>query len=216
MPTLVNLRSQIKEILHTSIFTDSEITARLNLGVNLIAAGLPSSFGEIKTPPLPDLFSIATVDTVLSTAYASMPATYQRSLQFVADSSGREIDVYNSMIEFAEDNPLMDRDGSVDGVIEQGGRLYYQGIPTSVETLTLHFFRLPVDMSSDSESPDGLPDHLAEPLLVNYVCKELFQLLRDKNSPDRVIWHTQLFNQYMRALEISIPADNRSLFLFGE
>jgi hypothetical protein len=215
MATLSLLRSKVKEITRAPVFTDDDIDSYLNRGVTLIAGGLPSRFGALQTPPLSPLFSITTLSTATDAAYVAMPATYQRSLQFVADSSGSEVTLYSSMIEFSSDYPLMGTSGDVRAVVEQGGNLYYQGIPTVSETLTLHFFRFPVEMSGDSDTPDGLPGHLAEALLVNYACAEIFQVLPEKNSHDQSLWHTQLFNRAVLALEVSTPVDNRSLFLGG-
>jgi len=212
MATLAKLKARVIEITDGAVFADS-VTADLNLSVSEIAGGVLSSLGNYLTPPLPDLFAIDTIETSTLLAYVSMPATFQRSLQFVSNSDGRKIKIYNSMIEFAEDYPLMDGSGAVEAVVEQGGNLYYQKIPTVAETLTLHFFRLPVDMSKDDETPDGIPSHLAESLLVNSVCKKIFQLREGEDSSKKIIWHTELLTQALRVLEMTIPADNRSLFL---
>lgn len=213
MPTLAELRSQVKNRVPDPISGDSVITGRLNLGVLQIAGGVLSPLGDYITPPLPELFQVATIDTSTSLAYVSAPATFQRSLQFVSNSDGREIEIYNSMIEFAEDYPLMDGSGSVKAVIEQGGNIYYQDIPSAAETLTLHFFRLPVDMSADDDTPDGIPSHLAEDLLVNFACIQIFQIQRTKDRSKEILWHTNLLNKALHLLELSIPQDNRSLFL---
>jgi len=214
MPTLAELRAHVRNRVPDPISGDSVITAQLNLGVLQIAGGILSPSGSYITPPLPKLFKTDTVDTSTSLAYVSAPATFQRSLQFVSNSDGREIEIYNSMIEFAEDYPLMDGSGPVESIVEQGGTIYYQKIPTVAETLTLHFFRLPVDMSGDDDTPDGIPSHLAEDLLVNFACIKIFQT--QKKAQDRsaeILWHTDLFNKAMRLLELSIPQDTRSLFL---
>jgi len=213
MPTLAELRVYVKDIISDPIFGSSVINDRLNRAVTKIAGGVLSPLGEYLIPPLPDLFTIDTVETSTSAAYISMPATFQRSLQFASNSSGQEIEIYNSMIEFAEDYPLMDGSGSVKAVIEQGGNLYYQDIPTAAETLTLHFFRLPVDMSADDDVPDGIPSHLAKDLLVNSVCLETYQEPRNKDTDERIKWHTELFNRALRLLEMTIPYDTRSLFM---
>ena len=211
MSTRLELETLVEEIIQDTSL-NSSINGCLNRAVNEIAGGMPSTVGSFLTPPLPLLFSIDTVDTSTSAAFVSMPATFQRNLQFAADSSGREITVFDSMIEFAEDYPLMDKAGRVDAVVEQGGNLYYQRIPSAAETLTLHFYRLPVIMSEDSHLPDGIPLHLQEPLLVNYVAWHLYKLIEDDLDEPGIntARYKNFFDEALRTLELSIPADARS------
>lgn len=211
MATLAELRALVSSIIQDSSFNDTSLNSYLNRGVSEIAGGVSSTYGSFITPPLPNLFTISTVTTSTSLAYVSMPATFQRALRFVSNSDGQEIDIYNSMIEFSSDYPLMDGSGDVISVIEQGGNLYYQKIPTVAKTLTLHFFRLPVAMSLDASTPDGIPSHLAESLLVNFACKEIFSITG--NSESNISQYVALFNAAVRTLENTIPNDTRSLIL---
>lgn len=150
-------------------------------------------------------------------AYVSMPDTFQRDLVFVADSKAIEIDISNSWIEFMESNPLLSRTGTIYEVVEQAGNLYYQGIPTDPEVLTVHFYRFPVDMEADDDTPDGIPLHLQKQLLVNYVCKEIFALIEDGIEGQQVntMKYLALFQKALRTLEMTIPADTRALQVGG-
>lgn len=215
MATFTELQAIVIEIIQDSSFVDADIGKYLNRAVNEIAGGMQSSLGSFITPPLPDLFKVDTVETVTDAAYVSMPATFQRNLQFAANSNGIEIDVYDSMIGFAGDYRLMDGSGSVEAVVEQGGNLYYQKIPTSAATLTIHFFRLPVAMSGASDVPDGIPSHLQRPLLVNHASYKIYELIEDsiEGQGPNTIHYKALFQEALRTLELSIPADARSLFL---
>jgi len=214
MATLAELRALVSANVQNASFNTTTIDSYLNRGVTEIAGGMPSTLGSFITPPLPDLFTIATVATVTNAAYVSMPATFQRNLQFVSDSNGIEVDIANSMIEFSSDYPLMNGSGSVESVIEQGGNIYYQRIPTAAMTLTLHFYRLPVDMSLTTSVPDGIPSSLAVPLLVNYACKEIFSIIEaGQKTQLKMLKHIEMFNAALRQLELSIPFDSRSLFL---
>ena len=159
--------------------------------------------------------TVTPTDTVLvaAAAYVAMPTTFQRDLVFAAGSNNVEIDIGNSWVEFMESNPLLSRSGSIYEVIEQGDNLYYQGIPTTSETVTVHFYRKPVDMSGDDAVPDGIPASLQIPLLVNYACKELFNLIEDgiEDPQTNTRKHEALFARALKTLELSIPADTRSL-----
>jgi len=212
MATLSDLRVLVANIIQDTSFNIDEY---LNRGVTEIAGGMTSNFGNLITPPLPDLFKIDTVSTSTSEAYVSMPATFQRTLQFVANSSGQEIEIYNSMIEFAQDHPLLDESGTVQAVIEKGGNLYYQKIPPVAETLTLHFFRKPVDMTDSDSVPDGIPLHLQSPLLVNYASWKIYELIEDdiNNVAPNTTKYKAFFQEALKTLELSLPVDERSLFL---
>ena len=119
------------------------------------------------------------------------------------------------MIEFSEDYPLLDKEGRVDVTIEQGGNLYYQRIPTSAVTLTLHFYRKPVEMDAEADTPDGIPTHLQVLLLVSFACWKIFELIEDgidEPTPNTDKYERK-FLKALKTLELSIPFDARSLFL---
>ena len=104
-----------------------------------------------------------------------MPTTFQRSLVFVSNSSGNEIDIANSWMEFASANPLLNKSGNLYEVIELGGNLYYQKIPVIAEDITLHFYRFPIDMVNDDDEPDGIPVNFHERLIINYTVYRIFE-----------------------------------------
>jgi len=215
MATLTQLQTIVTSIVQDTEFTNTIIMGYLNQGMQEIAAGMPSAFGDFLTPPLPLLFSIDKVDTDITEAFVALPYTYQRGLHFAANENGVEIDIANSWIEFASTNPLLDRTGSIYEVVEQGGNLYYQGIPGTSEEISIHFYRLPIDMVDSEDTPDGIPAHLQIPLLTNYASKEIFNLIEDGLEGQQVntMKHTALFLAALRTLEISVPYDTRGLEL---
>lgn len=207
------------------LVNDSSLTALLggfiNQGVLEIAGGIPSLLDGITnplpnslTPPLPDLFTIDTVSTGAN-AYVNMPSNFHRDLQFVSSSAGSEIDIATSFIEFAETYPLLNKSGRISEVIEHGRKLYYQGIPTSAETLTLHYYRKPVNMVNDDDVPDGIPVHLQIPLLVNFAAWKAYEHLEDgiEGEIPNTMKFKNLFLEAMRTFELSLPAYTRGFIL---
>lgn len=204
---------------------DSSLLASLgdfiNQGVYEIAGGMPSLLDGIAdplpnslTPPLPELFTIDTVATGIS-AFVNMPTNFHRDLQLAASSAGSEIDIANSFIEFAETYPLLNKAGKVSEVVEHGKKLYYQGIPTTSETITLHYYRKPINMVNDDDTPDGIPEHLQVSLLVNFAAWKAYQHIEnglEGESPNTVKFKN-LFLEAMRTLELSIPSYTHSLFV---
>ena len=211
MATLLELQAKVSDIIQ-DVSLESRIPEYLRRGVSEIAGGMLSGLGSFVTPPLPELFSIATVETVIDTPLVPMPVTFQRDLQFAVDSIGREITLYDSMIEFSQDYPLLNKVGRVDAAVEKGRVLYYQRIPTVAETLTLHFYRLPVGMSDNDDTPDGIPLHLQIPLLVNHAAWKMFELIDDPvlGESVSVTLYKRLFAEALHNLELSIPVDARS------
>jgi len=213
MPTFEELKIRVGNLVKDPELTDS-FGNFINQGVNEIAGGMPSATLETITPPLPDLFTIDDVTTDTSLAYVDMPTTYHRNLQFAASENGSEIAIANSFIAFAESYPLLDRQGNISEVVEKGGKLYYQGIPSAAETITLHFFRKPVDMSDDSDTPDGIPEHLQYALLANFAAWKAYEIIENgMEDAINIVKYRDLFFNALKTLEFTIPYDNRGLIL---
>jgi hypothetical protein len=187
----------------------------INQGVAEISGGMQSALGDWITPPLPDLFTIDTVDTDTANGFVAMPDTFQRDLQLAVKATGQEIDIANSFIEFTETYPLLNKSGTISEVVEHGGLLYYQGIPTVSETVTLHFYRAAVPMVDNNDIPDGIPLHLQIPLLTNFASWKAYEIIEDGLEGDNP--NTQKFMGFffsaLKTLELSIPAYTRGLFL---
>ncbi len=210
MANLGQLKYIITDILKDSDYINSRVIRYLNASIIEIAAGLPSTFGSFLTPPLPNLFTIDTVTTVTTDAFVAMPTTFQRSLVFASSSSGNEIDIANSWIEFSSANPLLNKNGNLYEIIELGNNLYYQRIPLIAENITLHFYRFPVAMVSDNDEPDGIPVNFHERLIVNYTVARIFERI---GNLEKAEYYNILFLKALNDFELSLPFDTRSLFL---
>lgn len=187
----------------------------INQGALEIAGGMQSTLGDFITPPLPELLTINTINTATDAGYVSMPDNFQRDLQLVARSSGQEISIANSFINFTETYPLLNKSGTISEAIEHGNNFYYQGIPTSSEVLTIHYYRFSTIMSEDDHLPEGIPKHLQIPLLVNYAAWKANEFIEDGLEGEMP--NTQkfmgLFLTALRTLELSIPNYTRGLML---
>lgn len=214
MPTFAELISRTDALVQDTSLT-SLIGAFINQGVYEIAGGMQSVLCTGITPPLPKLFTIGTVATSTSAAYVNMPDTFHRNLQLAVSSNGSEIEIAHSLIEFTESYPLLDRSGGISEVVEHGGRLYYQGIPTTSETLTIHYYRKPVDMIETTDTPDGIPEHLQMSLLVNFAAWKAFEFIEDGLEGE--IINTQkymnAFFSALKTLELTIPDYTRGINL---
>ena len=187
----------------------------INQGVSEIAGGMQSLLLNVITPPLPNLFSMATVTTDTSLAYVNMPSTFHRNLQLAVSASGIEIDIAHSFIKFTEIYPALDRPGNISEVVEQGGKLYYQGIPSVAEEINLHFFRKPVIMIADDDEPDGIPEHLQMSLLTNFAVWKVYEFIEDglEGETPNTTKFKSFFMEALKTLELAIPYDSRGLML---
>lgn len=221
MATFTELKNKVDVLVDNPAVTNL-LGGFINQGVSEIAGGMPSLLDGIDnplpnslTPPLPELFTIGTVNTSTTVAYVAMPLNFQRDLQFVSSSTGSEIDIAHSFIEFAETYPLLNKSGRISEVVEHGKNLYYQGIPTAAETLTIHYYRKPVDMALDTDVPDGIPDHLQISLLVNFAAWKAYERLEEnlEGQTPNTDKYKRFFMEAMRILELSIPSYSRGLML---
>jgi len=184
-----SLISQVQEIIDDESFSPTQILGYLNRGVREIAGGVLLPRG-LWTPPLPDLRTSASVDTSTTYPYVALPTTagnaYHKKLFFcTSEDQALEIKIFASWVKFLKRWPYLDDTGSVRGVCVRGASLYYQGKPSTAESLTLHYFRKPVDMTEMDDEPDGIPYHLQDKLLTSFAAKEIFALIEDDDSGRR-------------------------------
>lgn len=203
------LIERVKEKIHDASFTPSMILAKLNKGVGRIA----------NLVDLPDLKSSDTVETG-EDAYVSLPSDAgnvfhrkDKSLFFVSsDSQDNEVTIEESWIKFLGKWPTLDDAGNVQQVCVRGSRLYFQPIPSTADTLTLHFFRRPVAMTANSsDEPDGIPEDLQEDLLVNFACWDIYSQKEDEDGKTpETDKYKGLFAQALAELKLFVgPKDDR-------
>jgi hypothetical protein len=168
-------------IIQDGSYTAAQITTILNRGVIQIAGGILLPGFTAVSPPLLDLYDSDTVNTSTTLPYVALPSDFQRNLELVASAAqDAEIRLYDSWKKFLKAYPNLNETGdSVEACVVHRGRLYYQPIPSSSEALTVHFYRKPVAMSATSDTPDGIPDHLAYDALTAFAAKEIYKLIED-------------------------------------
>lgn len=176
---LSSLTTAIDGILQDGAYTEEVIVSRINAKVQHIAAGVMLPDRSL-SPPLPDLMDYATVTTT-TLAYVALPSDYQRNVFLVLDSSGVKIDpppggdyyAFQLFLRSIADMRLSES-GSVYRVAVKGKNLYYQGIPSTAETIGLHFYRKPATLALDGDEPEGIPEQLQERLIVHGVLADIY------------------------------------------
>lgn len=226
MSTLSELITAIDDKVQDAVkYTPEVIARRINEALQAIAGGVRMPTTGIISPPLPDLFKSDTVTTTTA-AYVSLPSDYQRKVFKVADSSGYKIDpplggdYYSFALFLSQVSNLNLTDaGSVYKVAVKGKSLYYQGIPTVAETLTVMYYRKAATLALDGDEPEGIPDHLQMPLIKHYVLKEIFGEAIEDGQDNVAVgykYHDGKFYMAMTDLIDYIGIDAEPMFYGGD
>ena len=151
-------------------YTYDTILDKLNTGLRWIA-------GKYL---LPDLETIEDVETDPGVNHIPLPRDYQRKLTWAHNvTHNRGTKIYPSTAQLFRWFSMLDQTGRIIGIAIKGRDLYYQRIPDAAETLRLNYWRYPERIDMRTEKVECLPEHLVEPLLVNYVCRDIFSEIED-------------------------------------
>ena len=208
MPNLTSLIAKVQAITQDPGYTSDDITTALNDAMTVVAGGVQRPDSSILTSPLPGLYTINTVTTLTTTYRVALPTNYQRDLLFAVDSSGRELEIFDSFQDYMRTYSALNQSGDVNAIGVKGGYLYYQPIPTAAATLTIHYHRLPTSMTTGTSVPDGLSEQHYD-LLVYHAAKERFAIIEDGlegSMPNYNKWDAKFMQLFMR-MEASYPAD---------
>ena len=195
MITQAELIVEVTRIIQDTSYTDEIQLTFLNQAVQEIA-GDPRIL-------LRDLETQANVSTSTTATYIDLPDTYQRNLFYCYNTSVyRPIKIYPSLETLQRKFARLDQGGAIVGVAIRGTELHYQRTPSSSETLQLHFYRPPVDMDDDDATPDGIPAHLAKPLIVYHACAAIYSEIEQdmKGAKVNTQYYEGKFNEAMAKL----------------
>lgn len=149
MATQTELIDEIENIVQDESYTELEILSFMNRCVRQISRGMLIYYPDRTqafSNPLPDLLTSDTVTTSTSVAYVSMPSDFGRDL--IGAVTDNDLTIFSSYGEFLKYYPTLDNSGDVHSVAVRGSLLFYQGIPTTADDITLHYYRKPYDMAS--------------------------------------------------------------------
>lgn len=144
---------------------------------DVIYQGLMEIAGEVLLPELE-----TTVDVLTDPDQPSvpLPADYHKKLQYCHSTThNQRIHVYGTVVQLYRQFSVLNQTGRVLGVAPKGRNFYYQRVPSSAETLKITYYRYPERIEALDLKPTCLPAHLAEPLLVNYALKEIYDEIED-------------------------------------
>jgi hypothetical protein len=281
MSTQLSIINDIKSVIQDTAFSTDDIRAYMNDAQKAIAGGVLIRYPDrtqVRSSPLPELATTESLTSSTSNAYISLPSDYDRDMYFLtSETQELRVIILSGLGELLGYYPALDNTQQIRFAAIARGRLYYQGIPSSAETLTAYYFRTPYDMASYSNStlsftastdkiadsssglsvfydgqvidvtgttsnngsytisdvasdgsdltvtgsltdesagstftirsrPDGIPAHLHNDVLVNYVCAKIFERksISDPLKTEDAKRCKAFFNQSALDLEASI------------
>lgn len=207
--TRAELIADIQSVVQDGAWTSAKIAALLNAALMRIAIGQMIPGKHQITPPLPDLYTVDTVNTVTGSGSCDLPDDFNRGLTMVVDSGGNEIRIEPSFTKFLQRYGKVVSEGSVYVCSRSGKTLLYRDSPSTAETLTVHYYCDPTLMTTDSMSPDCIPDHLQWALLGGYTCMKIFEQIEDgiEGAKINTAYWTREFQQGLLELETAIGID---------
>lgn len=129
---------------------------------------------------LPDLEVLRNIETDSNQPSIPVPADYQKNLRYAhSTTQNRKIAVFGSVIQLYRNFSVLDQTGRVVGMAVKGRFLYYQRVPSSAEAIRINYWAYPERMRSRYQKPTCLPEHLVEPLLVNFACADIYSEIED-------------------------------------
>lgn len=204
-------------IVDTTAWPDPVTLGIINRGLTTIASGVLIPGKHQITPPLPDLYTTGTVNTVPATGVCTLPSDYQRNVVQVLNSLYEEIPIYASFRKFLQDYPTQDA-GSVRVCAVHGKSLLYREIPAAAEPLTIHYYKKPTVLVADTAEPDCLPEHLQLPLLQSFTCAYIFNQIEDGIEGQKIntaYWKKE-YGQALLDLEIALGMDGDPQYFANE
>jgi hypothetical protein len=145
--TQANLITDLTRIIQDASYDDTEQLIFLNQAMQEVA-GHPLVL-------LDDLETGSDVTTSTTYPYVALPSDYQKNLFYIYNSTKYwEVAIRASLGDMLRRYSKLDQSGTITSVTIRGSYLHYQRIPSSAETLELHYYRKPYDMATLTGASD--------------------------------------------------------------
>jgi len=164
MPTLEEIRARAVRVIHDPVYVDDVVDEFINEGLQRCASLVL----------LPDLMSTGIVLTSTTAFSVAIPTSwnFDRNVYLCSTvSDKRRIEVFSSVILLANKYPdfnLSVDTGEIDACTATRTQFIYYPVPTTAENLICAFYKKPTLLTTDTVTPDILPDFLHFDLLANY------------------------------------------------
>ena len=192
-----DLIADVQDVIQDDAYGEDEIMPLLNRAMTLISNKVL----------LPELEAYADITTVANTQSVALPANYHRELFKVKSAVYKDIPIFTSPARLFDacGLALEGMAGDVQAVaITPGQTLFLYKVPSTAQTLTVWYFRKPLDMAADVDDPDGLPEQFHD-MLSNFACWKLFDKIEDGIEGKKVN-ADHYMGLWLDALTIGLPS----------
>lgn len=213
METLETLVRAVDGLIDTACLDKKDIINMLNRQQLLVAGGGERMYGMPPLPPLPGLEDTFQVRAFPGRNHTNLPAQYHRGDGDLVwlKNTGEQIDVIDQVKSFYKKNSkVIGETGNINACCFSGGRLHYVNSPAAETDLVFPGYRYPEPMVTNQDVPDGIPDHLQYPLLVNGSVYVYYNFLdQDQGKALHNIGkHQMFFQQALTDLQLWIQSQD--------
>lgn len=198
----------------------TEVLNLVDSGTPTLDAAVPALVNEVyrkvaMTPGLvlPSLKRIATFDTVVSTAYATLPATYDCVLKYAALSDGTLLDCNKTLEDIFVDYAPLTTIGDIEVIALEGNTIWYANIPEEATTVSVLLSAFPTELVQPTDIPTAIPPHLHRPLLIAGAASILFDKLEQEEETKKpnTLWQRGIYEEGIIELREYLASRRRGM-----
>ena len=204
---LGRLVSEIQDIIQDSDYSQEDIIVRINAALFEIASGLDIPTKQDITAPIPGLFTSDTLSLVNTARYVDMPSDFQRGPVTVYGETSGRVELMSSFRRYMLDYPTLETGDSIYRAILNGNKLYVY--PSVTEDVTVTYYSEPETLTEDGDEPSWLPSQFHSRLVVNMVCRDIFNRIEDglEGSKPNTLYYQNELDKGIYAFDLYIGED---------
>jgi len=146
-------------------------------------------FSTVSECLVPELKGVDVVTATVSQAYVQLSGVsggFSGVLSRVYNSSNESVEIVNSLETLMDLYGSLADTGDIVAVALEGSTLWYCQLPAVSEVLTVIYYKNPVLLVNDEDTPLYIPDFLHRRILVNGAAAVCFDLVEDEKDTTKV------------------------------
>ena len=168
------------------------------------------------------LASLEVSDTVICVStddHVALPSNYMHSVYFVSKPDGTQVGTPEQFYDFSHylrKNPSRKSIGRINAIAVKGNSLYYAAREDI--SLDVRYFEKPAMLTNSTDTPLFIPEHLHEPLVVNYAASQIFNLIEDgiEDPKTNTKAYYSMFSSFLGDLGMYSVDTNQPLYVLDE
>ena len=170
---LKQMRLEVENIIDDASYDAPAINSYINAAIEMAAAKVS----------MPTLKGIGTVNTVLDSYLVNISEIggiqFDGKLRMAVRSDGVPLNIHENVEKLLLKFPEMSSVNSPTDCALEGSNFYYHPVPSTVESITVVFYRRPTILVKDADVPSDFPEHVHRFLFVHGSCWHIFDQIED-------------------------------------